>query len=240
MAGKRNEKTQANKDKAAGKDQPAKAKKANKAAVKAAVMKKGLLGLIAGTGNSKQGSTVIESLVDKGLVRELDDILKSGQNLEVELPSLTDVGGNLDDLLSTSSLEVDSLISGMGVDDAVQLKEKGEVSLESFGDINGSDAALGYRSEQSIRDDINKYKNRVTYTYNKYLKLDPDLNGKVIIEVVIEASGTVSNCRVISSTVQNQKFVNELKNIVSQFRFKAIPEGRVTVENPFVFVRRDT
>ena len=207
---------------------------------KKTVLSKGLLGLIVGKGQSNNESIVIDALIDRGLVRELDDILKSGQTLEIELPSMTDIGGNLDDLLSTSAIEIDNLISGMEVDDGVELKEKGDVNLENFGEITGSDAALGWRSEQSIRDIIMGYMGLVTYTYNKHLKLDPALNGKVVMEITIEASGIVTNCKVINSTVGNKKFENELKNVIEAFKFKPIPEGQITVQNPFVFYRRDT
>ena len=208
--------------------------------VKRTVLNKGLLGLIAGHGQSNNESTIIDALIDRGLVRELDELLKSGQILEIDLPTITDIGGNLDDLLSISAIEVDNLISGMEVDDGVELKEKGDVNLESFGEITGSDAALGWRSEQSIRDVIISYMGLVTYTYNRHLKLDPELGGKVVMEITIESTGNVTNCKVISSTVNNNNFENELKNVIKTFKFKPIPEGQIRVQNPFVFYRRDT
>ncbi len=209
-------------------------------AARKAIMNKGLVGLIAGTGKASKESTVIEALVDRGLVRELDEILKSGQDLEIELPSVTDIGtGNFDDILSDSKVEVDNLISGMKVDDKVELSEKGDVNLEDFGQFTGGDAALGWRSEQSIRDVILSYMGRVTYTYNKYLKQNPDLRGKVIVEMTIAASGEVTDCRIVTSTVNNPAFEQDLLKVVSSFRFKPIPEGEITVQNPFIFYRRD-
>lgn len=204
---------------------------------KKTVLNKGLLGLIAGEGASNSESSVIESLIDRGLVHELDDILKNTQNMDIELPSMTDIGGDLNNLLSNSKIEVDNLISGMEVDDGVELKEKGEVTLESFGDISGMGATLGFRSEQSIRDDILKYDGLSKYIYNKYLKLDPKLSGKIVLEIVIDASGKITKCNIKESTMNNQKFENELRNVVmTRFNFKTIPEGEVTVLIPYVFV----
>jgi len=140
---------------------------------------------------------------------------------------------------SPSKEEMENLISGMQQNDKVELKEKGDVNLESFGEIKGSETALGWRSEQSVRDVIMSYMGRITYAYNKYLKLEPDLKGKVIMEITIAASGEVTACRVISSTINNSSFEHELVNIVKSFRFKSIPEGEVTVQNPFIFYRRD-
>jgi TonB family protein len=215
--------------------------KSSNTSAKTTVLNKGLLGLIAGEGSSSNESKVIESLVDRGLVRELDNILKSGQNLEIELPSMTDIGGNLDALLSTTELEVDNLVSGMEIDDGVDLQEKAEVTLESFTGVRGSSTARGWRSDQSIREDLTNSKGRVEYIYKKYLKNFPDLSGKVLVEIVIDATGKVIDCKVIESetTIKNQAFKNELLNAVRTFRFKAIPEGQITIENPFVFYRTD-
>jgi len=207
-----------------------------------AVANKGLLGLIAGTGKASKESTVIDALVDKGLVRELDEVLQSGQDLEIELPKLDQesLGSDLESALNDTKLQVDNLISGMKVDDRVELKEKGDVNLEDFGQFTGSDAALGWRSEQSIRDVILSYMGRVTYTYNKFLKQNPDLKGKIVVEMTIAASGKVTQARIVSSTVNNPEFERALLNVVRSFRFKPIPEGDITVQNPFLFYRRDT
>jgi TonB family protein len=212
---------------------------ARREAARKAIMKKGLVGLIAGKGTPGKTSTVIEALVDRGLVREIDEVLKSGQNLEIELPSLDDIGTGFEGLLDSASTGVDELISGMQVEDRVELSDKGDVQLEEFGQISGSDAALGWRSEQSIRDVILSYMGRVTYTYNKYLKQNPDLKGKVVVEMTIAPSGEVVDCRIVSSTMNHPDFEKDLLKVVRSFRFKPIPEGTVTVQNPFVFYRRD-
>jgi TonB family protein len=212
------------------------------APAKTTVLNKGLLGLIAGEGQSNKESAVIETLVDRGLVRELDEILKSGQNLDIELPSMNDIGGNLDNLLTSTEIEVDNLVSGMEIDDGVDLQEKAEVTLESFTGIYGNEAARGWRSHQSIREDLNNNLGRVTFLYKKYLKSFPDLSGKVVVDIVINASGKVANCSLIESetTIKNDQFINELIRMVKTFRFKSIPEGQVTIQNPFVFYRTDT
>jgi len=211
----------------------------SKPAAKTTVLSKGLLGLIAGTGPAAKSSNIIETLVDKGLVRELDEVLQSGKELEIELPSLTDEVGNLDALFSDQDADVDKLIAGMKVEDHVKLKEKGDVDLKEIGEITGSVAARGWRSEESIRDVILSYMGRITYTYNRFLKKNPDLKGKIVLEMTIAASGEVTSCKIISSTVGDPEFEQAIIAVVQRFKFKPIPEGEITVENPFVFFRRD-
>ncbi len=215
-------------------------KKAAMEAAKKAVARKGLLGLIAGKGSTGKGGTVVDALIDKGLVKELDEALQSGTDLQVELPSLDDKGGDLSGLLNGDTTpSVDNLITNDQVNESFNLKEKGGVNLEEMSELSGSDKAMGYRSQQSIRDVIVSYMGRVTYVYNKYLKTNPDLRGKVLIELTIAASGDVTNAKIISSTVNNPAFEKELLAVVRRFKFKPIPEGVVTVQNPFVFYRSD-
>ena len=206
---------------------------------KSMVLKKGLLGLIGGTGQSSNPSTFIETLMDKGLVQEINEILQSGENLEIQLPSLTDIVGELDEILSTPGVKVEELISEMQTDEKIELREKGEVSLQQLEGIQGSGATSRLRDERSIFSVINSYRSRITYSYNKYLKLFPGLRGKIVLEVTIAATGEVTSCRIVSSTVDNREFENELISIVRSFRFKPIPDGTVTFQNPFVFFRQD-
>lgn len=202
------------------------------------VTKKGLLGLIGGKGVSDNPSTVIESLMDGGLVAEINDILNSGQNLEIELPSLDDLA-NLD-LLTNSDADVDNLISEMQIDDRIELEDAGDVELQSLDDIQGSEIGLGYRDESSILNVLNSYRGRITYTYNKFLKQFPGLRGKIVLEITVNASGRVTDCKIVSSSLNNSGLEGEIVDLVKTFQFKPIPEGEVTFQNPFVFFRQDS
>jgi len=75
------------------------------------------------------------------------------------------------------------------------------------------------------------------YTYNKHLRQDPGLRGKVSVDLTIAADGRVTNVQVVESTIQNADFIRDLLTIVRQLRFSAISEGNVTVNVPFVFNR---
>jgi len=231
--------TSSKKSKSSKTSTPEASKKAAFEAAKKAVVKKGLLGLIAGKGKAGKGGTVVDALIDKGLVRELDNELQSGKDMQIELPSLEDNGGDLNDILSSDTPSVDNLITNDQVQESFNLKEKGGVNLEEMSALSGDTEAIGHRSQQSIRDVIVSYMGRITYIYNKYLKTNPDLGGKVVIEIKIAASGEVLDVRIASSSMNSPAFENELLQVVRHIKFKPIPEGVVTVENPFVFSRSD-
>ncbi len=203
------------------------------------VSQKGLLALIGGKGTSDNPGVVIESLMDKGLIQEINDILSSGQNLVIELPSLDDLG-DLGLLIPESEVEVDNLISEMRVDEKIEFEDKGEVELQSLDEIQVSEAGLGYRDEKSLLNVINSYRGRITYTYNKYLKRFPRLRGKITLEITVNANGQVTLCKVVSSSLSNTELENELVELIKNFQFKPIAEGDVTFQNPFVFFRQGT
>ncbi|MFQ5675712.1 MAG: TonB family protein, partial [bacterium] len=76
---------------------------------------------------------------------------------------------------------------------------------------------------------------RLTYIYNKYLKHDAGLSGKMVVEVVIAADGHVSNVKLVSSDLHKPEFEREVLNFVRKWKYEAIDQGDVTVTYPLVF-----
>ncbi len=207
----------------------------------------GLLGLIGGSGGSRSDNTAADFLVDQGLVQELDQLLgqtplKKGRGYgrgsgdgigdgaqnDADVDDLMDMGlsGGIDDLLTD--------VQGV---QGVNLEKKGEVKLERPGRIRGSEQAVGQRSPRAVMGVINGQHGRVMYTYNKYLRQDPNLRGKVSFDVTIQANGRVASVTLVESTLNNDNFIRDLRNILRRMTFETIAEGTVTVNVPFVFNR---
>lgn len=197
----------------------------------------GLLGLIAGTGESGKSSTIVDALVDKGLVADLNNIVGAGTNLKVQK------GGNkndldpLDQLIGTGgSGGIDDFLSALEDDvPQVNLTKKAKVDLIKPSKMTGSQEALGQRSEQSIMNVVLARQGRITYLYEKYLKRNPNLRGKVSIEFTIAANGFVTAARVIESTINNPDLERDLLNLVRRLKFDPITSGNVTAIFPFQF-----
>lgn len=212
------------------------------------VAAQGLLGLIGGSGETNQAGDAVDFLIDKGLVQELDELL--GNTKLSKRPASGGLGtgtGNgvgagsgdgIDDLLAFGlSGGVDDLIEDMNGVETVQLQKRGNVNIQQPSRVRGSQAAMGARTPQSVMSIINAQQGRIMYTYNKYLRQDPNMGGKVAFDVTIEANGQVSSVRLVEATISNQDFIRDITNILRRLRFPPIQEGSVTVNLPFVFNR---
>jgi len=134
---------------------------------------------------------------------------------------------------------IDDLISDVKGVQTVKLEKKGQVKVEAPAQISGSQAAMVRRSSESVMAIINSQQGRIMYTYTKYLRTNPDLRGKVSVDVTIEADGSVSNAVLQESTMNHSDFDREIVNILRRLRFEPIPEGSLTVNLPFVFSRAE-
>ena len=95
------------------------------------------------------------------------------------------------------------------------------------------------RTSEEIMDVLEEKTGTVTFIYNKHLRADPMLSGTVLIELVIEPSGRVSDVSIIQSSTYNPAFDLELAAAVETWRFGAVDEdeGALTVQYPFSFSR---
>lgn len=197
----------------------------------------GLLGLIGGTGSSGKTSSIVDALVDKGLVADLNNIVGGGSHLKVTKGGSKNDEDPLDQLIGTGgSGGIDDFLSALEDDvPQVALTKKAKVDLVKPSRITGSKEALGRRTEQSIMNVVLARQGQITYLYEKYLKRNPNLRGKISIEFTIAANGFVISTRIIESTTDHPELENDLLNLVKRLKFEPIPSGNVTTIFPFQF-----
>lgn len=197
----------------------------------------GVLALLTGAGESNQQNSVIQDLLQANLATSVGNDVRSGRlqvgksgDGESDTDALLDIlaDGGIDDLIGDLSGEAES----------VQLSEKGSVTIETIGEVSGSEEAIGARSEGSLRDVLQKYMGRLQYIYNKYLRRNPEFRGLLRVEVTIEANGRVSNVRLISSNMNNPDFEREIMDAIRQFRYDPIESGSLKVEYPLSFYKQ--
>lgn len=215
------------------------AKKAGKSRVAEVVARRGLLGLITGRGPSSKSSSMMDYLLDRGLFEELEDVVSSPAGLKKGRGGESSTAEELEDFLSLEDLGLGTLPPEEEEVERVQLRKEGKVDLEEEAQITASEEAAGYRTEESIKEVILSHLDWITYTYNKFLKTNPKLRGKIVIEITIAASGEITKCVIVSSTVNNPAFERAILDIVRRWRFNPIPKGVVTVNYPFVFFTKE-
>lgn len=197
----------------------------------------GLLGLIAGTGSSGKSSSIVDALVDKGLVADLNNIVGGGTNLKVSKGGNKDDIDPLDQLIGTGgSGGIDDFLSALEEDvPQVNLTKKAKVDLVKPSKMQGSEEALGHRTEQSIWNVVSARQGTIKYLYEKYLKRNPNLRGKITVEFTIAANGFIIEAKIIESTIDHPELERELLSLVKRLKFDPIPSGNVTTVFPFVF-----
>lgn len=197
----------------------------------------GLLGLIGGTGSSNKSSSIVDALVDKGLVADLQSIVGGGTHLKVSKGDNKNGEDPLDQLIGTGgSGGIDDFLADMDEDmPQVTLTKKAKVDLVKPSKRTGSAEALGHRPDQSVMNIIMRRQGRITYLYEKYLKRNPNLRGKISVEFVIAANGFVTSARIIESTVNHPQLERDIINLVKRLKFDPIPSGNVTMVFPFIF-----
>jgi len=124
-----------------------------------------------------------------------------------------DTGGG-GGLAQRSTTQVTSPVGGLGGGGngvGVAGGGNGIGSAAGGGRAGGSPA----RSDETIRAVLESSKGSLYAIYNRSLRQNPTLSGKVLFELVIEASGMVSNCRIVSSELGDadleRKLVARLK-----------------------------
>jgi TonB family protein len=79
---------------------------------------------------------------------------------------------------------------------------------------------------------FDKYKGALQNIYQRALRKDPTLQGKVVFELTINAAGKVTKCRIISSELGSKSLERRLVSRVKSFRFAAKNVATITVTMP--------
>lgn len=126
----------------------------------------------------------------------------------------TDTGGRA--LSGRETTNVKSQLAGTGGSGAAR---KGASDASTQGS-----PVLGGRSDEAIRRVMDSQKGAIFAIYNRALRSDPLLEGKLVFEMVIEADGSVSALRMLSSELADDALT---KKILA--RIKLIPFGAASV-----------
>ena len=82
---------------------------------------------------------------------------------------------------------------------------------------------------------FDKNKGAIYALYNRALRQDPTLQGKLVLRLTIEASGVVSACEIVSSELNDEELERKLVQRVKLFKFEAKQVAPVTTTKPIDF-----
>jgi len=123
-------------------------------------------------------------------------------------------------LAGHDSTKVSSTVAGLGAGPAVHRPTASD---------------LPARSREEIEMVFDKNKGAIYALYNRALRRDPTLQGKLVLKLTIEPSGAVSFCEVVSSELTDKELLRKLVKRIKLFRFDAKDVATITTTKPIDF-----
>ena len=136
--------------------------------------------------------------------------------------------------IQTASLSRDT--GGPALSGREATKVESTMAGDYSGEALGSSASLGGRSDQSIRRIMDKNKGGIFAIYNRALRRDPMLSGKLVFEMEIEPSGAVSGLTLLSSDLHDDSLVKKILARIRMIRFEAADVINTRVNYSFDFL----
>lgn len=218
-------------------DNPNGAINAQKGAQEVDVNTIGVLGMLDGVSeNGDDGAKISLNMQEAdGVVKDL----KMSRSLKVGRGhnSTGQMDENALEAISKQGKGIDDLIGRADAGEGVAMRKKGRVNVERIGQMSGSKEAMGARSEESLRKVLTDNMGRLQYIYEKHLKTNPDIGGKVEVEVTINADGSVGSVNILKSEIAVPGLQQDILDAVRRWRYDAITSGNVKVVYPVVFVK---
>jgi protein TonB len=91
------------------------------------------------------------------------------------------------------------------------------------------------RSREEIELVFDKNKGAIFALYNRALRRDPSLEGKLVLRLTIAPDGSVTMCEIVSSELGDEELERKLVQRVKLFRFEAKDVEAITTTKPIDF-----
>jgi periplasmic protein TonB len=144
--------------------------------------------------------------------------------------------------INTAALSRDTGGSGLGGRSTTQVQSgaadaKRKALTESGGKGKGKGKNYkGNRTREEIQTVFDQNKGAVYALYNRALRKDPTLRGKVVLELTIAPNGKVTNCRILSSELNDSTLEKKLVSRIKLFKFSSKDVDTAVVSYPIDFL----
>ncbi len=224
----------------------AEARRISREQISQEVSNKGLLRLLTGTGSAAQGEAVSGFFTDNGgggnVSDDLDRVLSSAGGLKTHGASGLGGGGGAGQAArgtrSDKKASIDDLVSDLGGVGSEQLSRSGELVVETPSEVGGLGRKSIYRSPDAIHEVLLSHVPAVRYCYERELKRNPELKGKIVVRITVAADGSVKEAEVVSSTLNSERVERCILARIRLWKdFQAIDpkEGDVTFRQVYTF-----
>ena len=111
-----------------------------------------------------------------------------------------------------------------------EAKVKGHISAEAADEVFGS----GAMDKGAISQVVQRRLGAIKSCYERELKANPTLAGKVVVQFTIEESGRVGEVKIVTDTTGEPNVGRCIAGQITHFKFPAPTGGSVTASYPFV------
>lgn len=222
-------------------------RRASREQISREVSSKGLLGLLTGSGSNAQGEAVTDVLGEAGAVQgdlekaleDLDGLKKSGKPGAGGIITQGKGKAAQKGTRATEGSGIDELIAGKGQVHSTDLQRQGTIVVEQVSAIADE---RGIKSESRDADQvsevINRHNSSIQYCYQRELKQNPDLRGKLVVRFTVTPEGKVGDAKIISSTLNSASIERCVINRIKRWDdFGAIDpsKGNATFRQVYTF-----
>ncbi len=181
-------------------------------------------------------SSELSSLRQNDVIKKLENSSQLLQRARNEAPTKVTPSLIDKDVAKTSSgIDVSNLSRDTG---DTELAEHVIAQVVSPGDedLALQEDVVPTRSEENIGLVFDLNKGRLNKLYNRALRSNPALEGKVLLKITITSSGQVSACEIISSELNDPVLERKIVILIKQFDFGPEEDvGEVTITYPLDF-----
>ena len=140
--------------------------------------------------------------------------------------------------INTSALSRDTGGQGLGGRSTTQVTSSAAAAKRAANTASRGKGKnhKGNRTREEIQTVFDQNKGAVYALYNRALRKDPTLRGKVVLELTISPNGQVTNCRIISSELNDEQLERKLISRIKLFKFATKDVDTAIVSYPIDFL----
>lgn len=182
----------------------------------------------------------LADLVDKNLVEQVaaDRQLTAsvGQAERNERSMITSKAGMASSGINTATMSRSTGGTGIAGRNTTRV-DSSVAGMAPAGDTASRSGTSGKasRSREEIELVFDRNKGAIFALYNRALRQDPSLEGKIVLRLTIAPNGTVTMCEIVSSELGDDALERKLVQRVKLFRFESRDVEAVTTTKPIDF-----
>jgi len=181
----------------------------------------------------------LSDLVDKDLLESVEDrplTASVGQAQRSERSMITSKVGTSSGGINTASMSRNTGGSGIAARQTTHVESPVAGLEQSAGGARRTGTSgKASRSREEIELVFDKNKGAIFALYNRALRADPTLEGKLVLRLTIAPNGEVTFCEIVSSELGDPELERKLVLRVKQFRFEAKDVEPITTTKPIDF-----